>query len=108
MPSMPPPLVTVLIPAFNAERTIVRALDSVFRQAYEPLEVLVIDDASTDGTAEVVAAYGRSEIRLISLTLNRGECSVNEGLAQAKGEYVAFLDADDEWLDEKLKKQVAL
>jgi glycosyltransferase involved in cell wall biosynthesis len=105
---MTPPLVTVLIPAFNAERTIARALDSVFRQAYQPLEVLVVDDASTDGTAAVVAAYGRSEIRLISLPSNRGECSVNEGLARAKGEYVAFLDADDEWLDEKLKKQIAI
>lgn len=101
-------LVTVVIPAYNAADTIRRALDSVFRQDYRPIEVVVVDDASQDNTADVVRKYGCAEMRLISLSLNRGESSVNAGIEAARGDFVAFLDADDEWLEGKLKKQLAL
>jgi len=101
-------LVTVVIPAYNAADTIRRALDSVFRQDYRPIEVLVVDDASQDNTGEVVKAYGRAEVQLISLSQNRGESSVNAGIEAARGEFVAFLDADDEWLEGKLEKQLAV
>jgi glycosyltransferase involved in cell wall biosynthesis len=102
------PLVTVLIPAYNAERTIRRALDSVFAQKYANLEILIVDDASKDGTARVVESYAKDKIRLLKLPRNLGECgAMNEGLAAARGEYVAFLDADDEWLPTKLAKQIA-
>jgi glycosyltransferase involved in cell wall biosynthesis len=101
-------LVTVVIPAYNAADTIRRALDSVFRQAYRPIEVIVVDDASQDNTADVGRTYGRAEVRLISLAQNRGESSVNAGIEAARGDFVAFLDADDEWLEGKLEKQLAV
>jgi glycosyltransferase involved in cell wall biosynthesis len=102
------PLVTVLIPAFNAEATIRRALDSALAQDYSAFEVLVVDDGSRDRTSEVVADYFEKGVRLLRLPRNRGEGGVlNEGIKVAKGDYIAFLDADDEWLPGKLSKQVA-
>jgi glycosyltransferase involved in cell wall biosynthesis len=103
------PLVTVLIPAFNAEHTIARALRSVLIQDYPALEIIVIDDASRDATPAIVEHFGDERIRLLSLPQNRGVSGAsNAGLAAAKGEYVAFLDADDEWLPGKIRKQVAV
>ncbi|MGC2416038.1 MAG: glycosyltransferase family A protein, partial [Stellaceae bacterium] len=103
------PLVTVLIPAYNAEATIRRALDSALAQDYPTIEIVVVDDGSTDATSEVVASYGCQEIRLLQLPSNRGEGGVlNEGVAIAKGDYIAFLDADDEWLPQKLSRQIAV
>lgn len=103
------PLVTVLIPAYNAAQTIGRALDSVFRQDYPSFEVIVVNDASRDDTARVVEQYGRPEITVYTLPENRGECgAMNYGLERAKGEFVAFLDADDQWMDSKLAKQMPL
>ena len=104
---MPSPLVSVVIPAFNADSTIHRALSSVFAQGYRPLEIIVIDDSSTDDTAARVARFHGQELRLITLPRNRGEAAaMNEGIAVARGEFVAFLDADDEWLPGKLQTQV--
>jgi GT2 family glycosyltransferase len=104
-----PPLVTVLIPAYNAAQTITRALDSAFAQDYSNFEVVVVDDGSSDATSEIVANYGRAEIRLLSLPQNRGEGGVlNAGIEIAKGEYIAFLDADDEWLPGKVSRQIEL
>jgi glycosyltransferase involved in cell wall biosynthesis len=101
------PFVTVLIPAHNAEKTIRRALDSVIAQAYPELEIVVVDDGSRDKTAEIVSGYAGREIRLLRLSANVGECgAMNEGLAIAKGTYIAFLDADDEWRPTKLTKQI--
>jgi glycosyltransferase involved in cell wall biosynthesis len=106
---MPWPLVSVLIPAFNAGRTIDRALASVFAQNYQPLEILVIDDGSTDDTAERVAKYRNKVVRPLGLGRNRGvSAATNAGLALAKGEFIAFLDADDEWLPGKLRAQLDL
>lgn len=103
------PLVTVLIPAFNAERTIARALRSVLAQDYKALEILVVDDASQDATAAVVTDFRDARIRLLSLPRNLGVCgATNAGLALATGEFVAFLDADDAWLPGKIRRQVAV
>jgi glycosyltransferase involved in cell wall biosynthesis len=103
------PFVTVLIPAYNAAATIRRAIDSVFAQHYPSLEIVVVDDGSHDATSEVVAGYNRKEIRLLRLPRNHGEGGVlNKGLMIAKGDYIAFLDADDEWLPTKLTKQIEL
>ena len=105
---MPSPSVSVVIPAYNAERTIGRALESVFRQNQRSLEIVVVDDASRDRTAAVVQAFQRPEIRLVSLPRNLGECgAMNHAIALARGDLIAFLDADDEWLDGKLDKQLA-
>jgi glycosyltransferase involved in cell wall biosynthesis len=104
---MPYPPVTVLIPAFNASRTIERALASVWRQSYPGLEVVVVDDGSSDDTRLRVERIGKDNLRLIRLEENRGECAaMNVGIKEARTDYVAFLDADDEWLDDKLLKQL--
>jgi glycosyltransferase involved in cell wall biosynthesis len=102
-----PPKVTVLIPAYNAAATIERALDSVLAQTYTDYEIIVVDDGSHDKTSEVVQSYQAADVRLVRLPSNQGASSaVNEGLKEARGELVAFLDADDEWLPSKLEKQV--
>ena len=101
--------VTVLIPAYNAGRTLDRALESVWRQHWPDLDVIVVDDASTDDTREVALRHSRWGARIVALEQNRGECgAMNEGIAAARGELIAFLDADDEWLDGKLAKQVPM
>jgi glycosyltransferase involved in cell wall biosynthesis len=104
---MPFPPVTVVIPAYNAARTIERALSSVWRQNYPELEVIVIDDGSTDDTGLRVGTCNNPNLRLIRLDKNRGECgAMNVGIREARTDYIAFLDADDEWLDNKLRKQL--
>ena len=106
---MTTPFVTVLIPAFNAAATIQRAIDSALAQTYGNLEVVVVDDGSRDTTSEIVSSYARDNVRLIRLSSNQGASgAVNEGVAAAKGEFIAFLDADDEWLPTKLTKQIEL
>ena len=102
------PLVSVVIPAFNADRTIDRALASAFRQDYQPLEIIVIDDGSTDDTARVAGCRDR-QVHLLRLGQNRGvAAATNAGLNVARGEFIAFLDADDEWLLGKLQAQLDL
>jgi glycosyltransferase involved in cell wall biosynthesis len=104
-----PPLVSVIIPAYNASRTIGRALASVWRQNYHPIEIIVVDDASTDTTRDVVEALPPSAVRLVVHPANQGAGAArNTGLREAVGEYVAFLDADDEWRPGKLARQIAV
>lgn len=106
---MSAPLVTVLIPAYNAAETIARALDSALTQWYEPKEVVVVNDASQDDTAAIVERYADRNVRLINLEKNLGECgAMNAGIKAADGDYIAFLDADDEWCEGKLEKQLAI
>jgi glycosyltransferase involved in cell wall biosynthesis len=98
-------LVSVVCPAYNCERFIEPALDSVFAQSHRPIEVIVVDDGSTDSTAELVKGY--HEVRYLNQT-NRGPSAArNCGIRAARGEFVAFLDLDDLWIPEKLAKQVA-
>ena len=102
------PLVSVVVPARNAATTIARALDSVLGQDYRPIEVLVIDDASTDATARIVAAYASPEVRLLAVDRHRGAAGArNIGIAAARGDIIAFQDSDDEWRPGKLRRQVA-
>ncbi len=103
------PLVSIVVPVFNAALTIERCLRSIEAQSYPNWEAIFIDDASTDDGAERVAAQNHPRIRLIRLPVNCGPSQArNLGIAAAKGELVAFLDADDEWLPEKLARQVAV
>ena len=103
------PPVTVVIPAYNAARTVERALASVWRQNYPELEVIVIDDGSTDDTYLCVGTCHNPNLRLIRLDKNRGECgAMNVGIQEARRDYIAFLDADDEWLNNKLSKQIPI
>ncbi|MCW2240905.1 glycosyltransferase family 2 protein [Azospirillum canadense] len=101
-------LISVVIPAHNAATTIARALDSIFAQGYDALDIIVVDDCSTDATTAVVERYAGRGVRLISLKPGRGAAGArNAGIGAARGDLIAFLDADDEWLPGKLHKQVA-
>jgi glycosyltransferase involved in cell wall biosynthesis len=103
------PFVTAVIPAFNSEETIGRALESVLGQTYSPIEILVVDDCSSDGTARIVQTYAERGVKLMRLPRRRGASGArNAGIAAAQGELIAFLDSDDAWLPLKLEKQVAL
>jgi glycosyltransferase involved in cell wall biosynthesis len=101
------PNVSVIIPAFNRTATIARAIRSVQDQSFIDWELIVVDDASTDETCAVVEAVGESRLRLVKLAKNGGPSVARQaGLEVAAGEYVAFLDSDDEWLPEKLARQL--
>ena len=100
-------LVTVVIPAYNSEKYIKKAVDSAFDQDVE-LEVIVINDASTDGTVKILEEYQtRDNFTLLENEKNLGvAASRNLGVATSRGEYIAFLDADDWWVADKLSKQL--
>lgn len=101
---MDEPLVSVVIPVYNGERFLAEALTSVFVQTYRPIEVIVVDDGSTDRSAEIAASFG--EVTLVR-QLNSGVSTArNTGIARAQGEFLAFLDADDIWLERKIELQV--
>lgn len=103
-----PPLVSIVIPAFDAAATLDRALASVAAQTYSPWEAIVVDDGSADGTAAWVERRGDPRCRVLRRATRGGPSAArNDGIAAARGELVAFLDADDEWLPEKLARQVA-
>ncbi|HTS19485.1 MAG TPA: glycosyltransferase family A protein [Verrucomicrobiae bacterium] len=99
------PSVSVIIPTFNRERCVGRAVDSVLAQTFQDIEVIVVDDGSTDSTTNVLSRFG-NRIRLIRQE-NRGVSSArNTGIRAASGKWLAFLDSDDEWHPRKLERQV--
>lgn len=103
---------SVVIPTHQRRERCLRAVRSALEQTVPPLEVLVCDDASTDGTAEAIEEWAREEPRLRCLRRDRNSGGPagprNLGVASARGEWVAFLDDDDEWLPDKLERQVPL
>lgn len=100
--------VTVVIPAYNAAQYLSETLESVLCQTFTDFEVLIIDDGSTDSTAELAHSYAQREQRIrYFLQANQGvSASRNKGIELAKGEFIAFLDADDQWLPNKLQSHV--
>lgn len=119
------PKVSVVIPTYNRANLITTALDSVLAQSYRPIEIIVVDDGSTDNTASIIQDWAQSNSRnaqtntkdhwsltqtvsLIYITQTNagGNPARNRGISQASGDYIAFLDSDDAWLTEKLSKQV--
>lgn len=100
------PIISVIIPAFNAEKTIEETLQSVINQTFIDFEIIVINDGSTDRTLEVVDKIKDPRIKVFSYP-NSGRVSIsrNRGFLQAVGEFIAFLDADDIWMPEKLDLQ---
>jgi glycosyltransferase involved in cell wall biosynthesis len=99
-------LVSIIIPCFNAERWIGEAIHSCLDQTYQPIEVIVIDDGSTDRSLEVIKTFG-DKIRWETGPNRGGNAARNRGFALSSGEYVQFLDADDYLLPEKIARQVA-
>jgi len=99
------PNVSVIIPAYNAADYIREAVDSALSQTYGDFEVLVVDDGSTDDTPEILDLYG-GRIRVIRQHNLKRAAACNRGAQEATGEWLAFLDADDVWLPNKLSRQV--
>ncbi len=99
--------ISVVVPAYNAERSIGETIESILNQTMPPTEVIVIDDGSLDGTAGVVRGFG-TRVKYERQENAGASAARNRGIALAKGEYLAFLDADDLWLPQKLEKQIAL
>jgi glycosyltransferase involved in cell wall biosynthesis len=100
------PLVSVIVPAYNAERFLGRAMRSALAQTYPHLELIVVDDGSTDGTAEVIRSFRDARVRHLSQA-NRGQGAArNLGIRASTGRYVTFLDADDLYLPQKVERQV--
>lgn len=103
------PAVSVIIPTYNRAKLLPRAIKSVLNQTYQDFELIVVDDASTDNTEKVVKEFQEKDgrIRYIQYKKNKGGSAArNSGIKAAKGEYIAFQDSDDEWLPEKLEKQM--
>jgi glycosyltransferase involved in cell wall biosynthesis len=106
MQTMEESLISCIIPVYNGERYLRESLDSLSAQTYRPLEIIVADDGSTDGTPKVAQSYGQG-ITYVQQA-NRGYWAAkNLGLGAAHGEFVAFLDVDDLWHPEKLARQIA-
>lgn len=100
--------ISVIIPAFNRRREITRAIASVLAQTRQPDEIIVVDDASTDGTVDAVEALREPRIRILRHARNRGAAAArNTGIEAAKGDWIALLDSDDEWEKDKLERQLA-
>lgn len=97
--------ISVIIPTYDRVTSIERAIDSVLAQTYPATEIIVVDDASTDNTQNTLEGYG-SSIKVITNAKNRGvSFSRNTGIDSASGDWISFLDSDDEWAPDKLDKQ---
>lgn len=107
---MKEPLVSIIMPAYNAEKYIKKAIESVQKQDYQNWELLICDDCSVDLTKEIIKNYisGDKRIKLIELSVNSGAAVArNTSIKEANGRFIAFLDSDDLWLPEKLNNQIS-
>lgn len=102
-------LVSIIVPVYNSEDYLAQTMDSVQQQTYPNWEMLLVDDCSTDASAEIIGEYARKDprIRYIKLSENSGAAIArNTGLEAARGRYIAYLDADDLWFPQKLERQL--
>lgn len=103
------PFVSVIIPTFNRASVVLRAIDSVLKQTYKNFELIVVDDGSSDETEKILAPYVAEKRLQFFKQENKGVSAArNFGVKQSKGEWLSFLDSDDEWLKNKLEKQIEL
>jgi len=103
-----PPKVSVVMPAWNADRTIKDAVESVLRQTYRDLELVVCDDASQDGTSQILSSFTDTRLRVLRNNTNHGPGGARDrAIAVARGEWLAVIDADDAWLPDRLEKLIA-
>ncbi|MBC7228963.1 MAG: glycosyltransferase [Actinobacteria bacterium] len=101
------PLVSVILPTYNRAPSLARAIESVLNQSYGEIEVLVVDDGSVDGTMGLIRGFDDPRLRYFRLERNAGAAHArNVGLRSARGEYIAFQDSDDEWMPDKLHRQL--
>ena len=101
-------LISIVMPVYNCEKFLNETIVSVLKQTYDNWELLLIDDASTDRSAEIIYKYLNNEKRIVYVKLqeNKGAAYArNKGIEYSKGQYIAFLDSDDLWLPEKLERQ---
>jgi glycosyltransferase involved in cell wall biosynthesis len=103
------PLISVIITTYNRENLVLRALKSVLNQTFKYFEVLLVDDGSTDNTHQAIKEIQKEDKRVVYIYQeNKGwPSALNTGLSNTQGRYIAFLDSDDEWLPEKLEKQIS-
>ena len=99
-------LVSVIIPVYNRMNTIIRAVNSVLNQTYENIEIIIVDDGSTDKTLEILESLNNKKINIFKQTHKGANAARNYGIKKANGKYIAFQDSDDEWLPEKLEYQI--
>jgi glycosyltransferase involved in cell wall biosynthesis len=101
-------LVSIIIPAFNAELFISEAIESVLKQNYKNIEIIIVNDGSTDHTRTIIERYAANDARIKLFSQNNSGqgAARNAGIINSKGDYVAFLDADDVWLVTKIEKQI--
>jgi glycosyltransferase involved in cell wall biosynthesis len=102
------PLVSVIMPAYNSRQYIGAAIDSLLAQTYQHLEIIVVDDGSSDGTGEFVQAHYGAQVRLLTQANAGPSVARNQGIAAAQGVYIQFLDADDLLLPEKIERCLAV
>ena len=102
------PLVSVVLPTYNRAQLLPRAIRSVLSQSYRALELIVVDDGSTDGTERLVRSIADERVRYVSRVNGGPAAARNTGIEVARGALVAFQDSDDEWLDGKLERQVEI
>jgi len=99
--------ISVVVPTYNRVKTVKYCIDSILNQTYNNIEIIVVDDCSTDNTIDIIKNYSDSRIKIFILDNNSGaQVARNLGIMEAKGDWIAFQDSDDEWLSEKLEKQV--
>lgn len=101
-------MISVVIPLYNKEEQIAYTLQSVFAQTFQNFEIVIVDDGSTDNSVEAVEKFDDSRIRLIHQTNTGVSAARNRGIEETRGELIAFLDADDEWMPEYLATQYGL
>lgn len=100
-------MVSVIIPTYNRADSVGMSIQSVLNQTWQDFEIIVVDDGSTDNTRQVVERFDDGRIRYICMEKNGGASRArNEGIRQAKCDFIAFLDSDDEWMPRKLEKQM--
>lgn len=98
--------VSVVIPAYNREKTIRRCINSVLSQTYPVREIIVVDDGSQDNTVRILEEEYKDSVIVIKQSHKGAQAARNAGIIAAKSEYIAFLDSDDEWLDKKMELQM--
>ncbi len=101
------PLVTIIVPAYNHDKYIEKCIDSIIEQTYQNIEIIIINDGSTDKTIDKIVSYAHHEKVVVIDQENKGLCkTLNVGLSLAKGDYISILASDDYLIANKLEKQV--